>query len=165
LAPPSWPSVSLPQPIDVEVGSAPDAGLTWNIQQTTEFENVPFSLEQQETTGAITATVTDTRGTRVGWALSISGTDFVGATTDDTFSISNLRLTPGAVQVVSGQRDPLPVANGFALSGTPQRLFVAANGSGNGRYSMIVAGTLTIPGATVVDTYGATLTVSLDAAP
>jgi hypothetical protein len=152
-------------PIDVQVGAAPDAGLTWQASQTAEFPSVPSSFEAQTSTGAIAATVSDTRGTEAGWTLSVSGTDFVGQTTGRTIPIGNLTLTPGAVQVVAGDANPLPTVNTLTMSTAPQVLMVAAADTGAGRYTSVINGTITIPGNTLVDTYASTITVDLAAAP
>jgi hypothetical protein len=154
-------------PIDVQVGTAPDATLAYSMVMTSEFPAVPFSLDAQQSTGAIAVTVTDTRGTAQGWSLSVSATDFFPASTSNpmTIPIENLTAAPGPVSVVTGQPSPLPTANTFVMSESPQVLFTAAPGSGNGRYATVINGSLVIPGATRVDTYTSTITVSLISAP
>jgi hypothetical protein len=152
-------------PIDVEVGVAPEAALSWQVVETAPFGAVPSRFEAQTTSGAISATVADTRGTEAGWVLSVSGTDFVGDNTGRSFSIENLSITPGPVQVVAGDSDPLPTVTSLTMTSSPQVLMSAAPGTGAGRYSTLITGTLMIPGNTLVDTYTSILTVDLAAAP
>jgi hypothetical protein len=152
-------------PVDVEVGAAPGAGLRWTITINSEFPPVPSSFEAQTTSGSMTLTVEDTRGTEAGWVLTVSATDFIGQNSGRTFPAGNLVVSPGAVNVVAGDASPLPIVNGLTMSGTAQTLISAAASSGAGRYSVILTGTVTVPGNTLVDTYVSTITVDLATAP
>ncbi len=153
-------------PVDIEVGTAPGAGLSWSVAETSAAPPVAYSFESQSTTGAMTATVTDSRGTEQGWQVSVSAPDFAGvANPAYTIPIANFVLQPTTVNVVAGQAIPLPVANRLIMSATPQLLMSAARNSGAGRYSVLMTGVFTIPGGTPVDTYATTLTVALVSAP
>jgi hypothetical protein len=152
-------------PVDVVVGSAPGAGLSWTAAETSAFPDVPYSFEAQRVTGTMAVTVTDSRGTEAGWVATIASSDFVGAATGRTIPIGNLSLAAGPVQVITGQAAPLPVANSIVMSESPRTVFSAAPGSGSGRYGVSYTATLLIPGNTQVDTYATTLHVSLTAAP
>jgi hypothetical protein len=152
--------------IDVQIGTADDGGtLTFSFIQNIPFEDVPFSNNDQTVNGGMTVSVQDTRGLSQGWQLTISGTNFTSATSDDIIPVGNFVLDAGAVTVVSGRANPLPTVNDFTMSTTPNVLLNAASGSGNGRYSVPITGTLVIPGGTDIGLYSSTLTGNLTSAP
>jgi hypothetical protein len=152
--------------IDVRIGTAEDGGtLTFSFIQNIPFEDVPFSNNDQTVNGGMTVSVQDTRGLSQGWQLSISGTDFTSATSDDVIPVGNFSLDVGAVTVVSGRAEPLPTATDFVMGTGPTVMLNAPANSGNGRYSVPVTGTLVIPGGTDIGLYSSTLTGTLTSAP
>ena len=143
---------------------SPTAAFSWTIAESIPFKDLQYSFDPQTTTGAIT--VTDDRGTKAGWALYVSGTDFVGASTKDVIPIGNLALAEGSVQVLQGQTSPMPTTSSLAaVTGSPQLVMSAATGAGAGRYSVQFTGTLQVPAGQRVDTYSSTLTVNQTTAP
>jgi hypothetical protein len=152
-------------PVDVTVGTAPGAGLTWTAVETSPFPDVAYSFADQTVVGTTAITVTDSRGTGAGWTQTLSGTDFVGTNTGDMFPIENLVIIQGAVTVLTGDPTPLPVAASITVTESPQQVFVAPPGSGSGRYGVSATSTLLIPGNTQVDTYTSILHISLTSAP
>lgn len=152
-------------PVDVIVGTAPGAGLSWTAAETSPFQDVAYSFQDQTVTSTMAIAITDTRGTSAGWTTTVRGTNFVGAATGGIIPIGNLAIAAGPVQVITGQAAPLPVANSVTMSTTSQTIISAAPDSGSGRYGVTYTATLLIPGNTQVDTYASTITVGLTAAP
>lgn len=155
-------------PVDVVVGAPTGATISWTVTQTADWPAVESSLTDAQTVnGQMTVTVTDNRFNFRGWQLSISSKDFTPTTVGNPaiIPVENFALSSGAVTVLQGQAIPLPTANSFVLSEIDQVLFSAAQGTGSGRYSIPVTGSITIPANTPADTYASTIYVSLNAAP
>lgn len=154
-------------PVDVIVGAPEDAAISWSIVRTAPFTSVPASFDEDESvTGQMSVTVSDNRYTQRGWALSVSGSDFVGLETPtEGFNVGQLSFDASAVTVLNGQDEPVPVAESFTMTEAPQPLFHTPRGSGSGRYSTILTGTVVVPANTLADTYRSIITVTLNQAP
>ena len=135
------------------------------------FTPKPYSFTDQSTSGALTVTVTDTRGTAAGWNVNLDATDFGSG--GGSFSISNLSLTAGAVAGALFQ-DATASALGITASNaspvkktgvSTTKVLSAAVASGAGLFNLPMTGSLNIPGGTLVGTYTSTVTVSIASGP
>ncbi len=147
--------------------SAPSGGtLNWGITVPTGFTAVTGSLDSEGTSqGGLLLTVQDTRFTRVGWELSISGSDFTGITTGGTLAVGNFSVAPGKLTVLAGDTGVTPASGSIQLGSEGQSVISAAKGSGSGSYSLPLTGTMTVPANTMADTYVSTITVDQVSAP
>jgi hypothetical protein len=102
------------------------------------------------------ATVTDLRGTNVGWSLTGSSTDFTQGT--NTITRDNLAWTPSAAKV-SGSG--AVTAGAAADLGDTRTLCSAASGGSAGVFHCDAGLNLSIPDTTVPGEYRATLTLTL----
>jgi hypothetical protein len=140
-----------------------------------DFGGVPYSFQNQQANASLTVGVTDTRGSAAGWNVSLNATDFRNGDGSQFFGIGNLSLVAGT-QVgqpyISG--DPMPsTANMTAFSAAPvqktgdstTKIWSAAELAGAGKFELPMAGTLTVPGGTLVGDYTSVVTVSIISGP
>lgn len=152
-------------PVDVVVGVPANSALTWNLQQDGGFSAVTSSITDTGTSsGQLTLTVEDTRFTRQGWAISVSASDFVGAQSGESIPVGNFSLAPGAVTKI-GDQTLAPVPASIALNTDAQMVLGASAGSGSGRYTLPMTGTVTVPANVKADTYKTSITVTASTAP
>lgn len=140
-----------------------------------DFGGVPYSFQDQTATGSFTVGVIDTRGTAAGWNVTLNATDFKTGDSSQFFDISNLSLTAGAqigVPIASG--DPMPsTANMTPSSAAPvqetgtgtTKIWSAQALAGAGQFELPMAGTLKVPGGTLVGSYTSVVTVSIVTGP
>ncbi len=121
-----------------------------------------------ESTGSVTLTVDDARGTREGWSVSIQSGAFVYdgvATGDHDIVAENLSVTPGAPEMLAGE-SVVNVSAGTTGSLDSSRTVLSAPvGSGSGKYQQNLALTLAVPAYSPTGSYTATITVGTNAAP
>lgn len=152
-------------PADVEVVNNPQGGLEIFIDAA-DFDAVPYSLQDQQTNADIVVTVTDDRGSDLGWNVTISGTNFTDGT--NSFDVENLVLSsdatvtgnPGSPEGITATGGPVPEG--------PDSLKIASveRGGGTGEFTVTFSDSeLTIPGGTLVGEYQSTLTVSVATGP
>ncbi len=122
--------------------------------------------------------VTDNRGTKVGWTLSVTASDF---TTGDGRILKGAYITFNHANTYDANStgDAPTVEQSIALEqvGTPYPMMIAANGQGSATWGIYFAGgeddtgdysvTLSVPGEStkMADTYTSTLTWNLAETP
>jgi hypothetical protein len=125
-----------------------------------------------DTSGSLTLSVSDKRGTSAGWTVSVSSTDFVYSGSsfnadpipNTEFSITTANA-PGhsAGQAIDGTGGPFAVSGG---SLDQARTTIRANQTfGSGDYTQVLAVSLNIPALSQAGLYTATLTVATTQAP
>jgi len=133
------------------------------------FDSKRYSFDDQTSSGSLTVTVTDLRGTAAGWKVNLSAKNFTtGGTSAKTFGIGNLKLTPGAVASETNsfsRPSEIEVGAGFQVAGAETQILRAPAGEGDGEFSSVLAGSLNVPGGTLVGDYTSEVKVSIDAAP
>jgi hypothetical protein len=132
------------------------------------FGSVVYDFADQDTKGTLDVTVTDLRGTAPGWNVNLSASDFAtGDASPKTFGIGNLSLAPGAASATTkfSTTNGITPSGAIQVSSAPQPILTASAGSGDGEFTSTLAGTLKVPGGTLVGDYAAEVTVSIDAAP
>jgi len=128
---------------------------------------------QAATVALAPLTVTDLRGSGVGWTLSLQAPDFASGA-GRTLPFSGLQVAPGApTATASGSTSAgaLTVGAPGALGGTdttpgttlssPLTLLTARSGQGLGQYGTSAALTLTVPARAYTGSYSATLVLSV----
>jgi len=162
------PSVSTASSFTITPGDAP--GPTADVEIIAPIDPGAFSLAVAAPTTTLaggtvggtatgtlpTATVTDLRGTNVGWTLTGQLEDF--AQGSDTIANSNLAWTPAAAKV-SGSG--AVTAGAAADLGDTRTLCSAASGASAGTFTCDAGLTLTIPDNIPPGEYAATLTLTL----
>jgi hypothetical protein len=152
----------------VQITPVSGAGLSASITGVT-FPSVQYSFADTTRTGSFVISALDNRGTGLGWNIVLSATDFRNAGNTRSFSAGKLSLAVGAIAVDAGNPAiASPNQNVFPIttvSGTGQKIWNAAAGSGDGQYTLTSVGTLTVPGGTLVDTYSSVVTVSITSGP
>ena len=141
-------------PLSVSIAESPSGG----------FSDVSYNFDDQDSTGTLVVTVVDERGIASGWSVFVAADDFSG--TSGIVGIENLDLVPGVIDHQRGNIDlsgqqTFPVA---PMSSANTLLWSASEDFGDGDYDLPLAGTLTIPGGTLVGTYTSTLTVTINGA-
>ncbi len=139
------------------------------------FGGVPYSFQNQSTTGSLTVGVVDTRGSTAGWKVTLSASDFSTSDGALVFDISNLALIAGTqAGLPYSTGDPIPsTANMVGTSAAPvqetgvgsTKIWSAAVLAGAGRFNLPLAGTLIVPGGTLVGSYTSVVTVSIQSGP
>lgn len=155
-------------PVDVVVGSPANAGISWTVSVVSPWPDVVSNLdESQSTVGSFGVTVTDNRFNLRGWTFSVSADDFTGANPENstTIPVAGFSVDSGAVTALSANAGTMPTANDFVMSTTPKTLLSAPEGTGSGRYQVVVTGTIIIPANTPADTYSTTINIEMNAAP
>lgn len=156
-----------------QVDTSVDVGpMTMSVSTT----GLTASYVAGSATGTVTLVVDDPRELPAGWATSDGwyvsmgvASNFTGTGgNDDTLAATGLKVTGSTVTLVNGQDETLLglVSNNTVLGGATPAVLTAAIGEGNGRYSDVIALSLTVPAYTRPDTYSSTLTSTLtEAAP
>jgi hypothetical protein len=157
---------------DVDVKILPISGgtVTVAIAETTPFTDVTYNVSTAQTsTGSLTVTTTDDRGTGLGWNVTIGATDFarqIHTTVGHDITINNLTLTAGAPTRSSGVGTIPTATTSQTPVTTPQsQLWNAATNEGDGQFKLPLNGSLNVPAGTLVDTYKSTVTVNVTFAP
>lgn len=126
---------------------------------------IPYSNDDEVSTGTLSLTVDDSRGVGSGWAVSISSSNFIYDDTspigDDIPATGFQTSAFGTLAVNEGQAAPAPTAGaGGTLSGAVP-ILSAADGSGSGNYTQPFDVSLDIPAQSQAGVYIATLTVTV----
>lgn len=122
---------------------------------------VTINTTAQNGTGSLgTITVTDTRGTNVGWNLTATASNFTSGT--HTIAVTNFTINPsnGTLAVISGSGTGVSAGSSHIYTGTSDvaSLMTASSGNGNGQYTINPSLTLTVPVGSYAGTYTATIT-------
>lgn len=152
-------------PAVVEVEKNPDGELSIEISAA-DFEAVPYSLTDQTVDADIVVTVTDDRGSDLGWNVTIVGKDFTDGTS--TFDVENLVLSSETIVTGSpGSTQGITTSGGSVPEGPDSaKIITAETGSGTGQFTVTFEDSeLTVPGGTLVGEYESTLTVSVSTGP
>src|SRR5215218_3943306 len=92
--------------VDVKINPTGSGTVTVSIAETTAFNDVTYNVTTAQTsTGTLTVTTTDDRGTGLGWNVTIGATDFVRQdhpAVGHDIAINNLALNAGAPIRTSG---------------------------------------------------------------
>ena len=156
--------------VDVSINPTGTGTVTVSIAETTAFNDVLYNVTTAQTsTGVLTVTTTDDRGTGLGWNVTIGATDFVRQlhpTVGDDITIDNLTLNAGIPTRSSGVGAiPTDTTNQTPVTTTQSQLWDAATDEGDGQFKLPLNGSLNIPAGTLVDTYKSTVTVDVNFAP
>jgi len=156
-------------------GAAVVAGaLGVSAPTTLAFPAVALTGATQAATVALAPlTVTDLRGSGVGWTLGLQAPDFASGT-GHTLPFGGLQVAPGAPTATAsgstnaggltvGAIGPLggPDTTPGATLSSPLTLLTAPSGQGLGQYGTSAALTLTVPARAYTGSYSATLVLSV----
>ncbi|MFA4931015.1 MAG: WxL domain-containing protein [Patescibacteria group bacterium] len=113
-------------------------------------------------TGQLTTTVKDHRGTAVGWSQTASCTNFTSGT--NTIAVTNLTLNPQTIIPIGGSDLTgvnLGTPHTFTGPADITTIFQATSSHGSGRYQSESNLNLLVPKTTVVGQYTATMTITV----
>ena len=170
-------TLALGLPLGAAAQSAPQVTLDITGGQLTYALSsgmmTPISFDYSEpenaiTTGTVTLTVDDRRGTFEGWSIDIESTafDYAGeAPGNNDIPAANATVIPQSPSLVAGQGlDGVQMGTAGTL-GTKRTVISAVPGFGSGAFSQELEVQLHIPALSPTGTYTALLTVSTSAAP
>lgn len=154
---------------DVDIVVTSTGTLSVTVVETDAFNDVTYSFDTVTSNGELTITVTDARGTAVGWSFNLRGTTFTGTVSGpgDTFPITALALEHASTTALAGNTNVSGV-HGYDITSVAeagQQVASADEDFGNGIYALTYDGELTVPGDTLVDTYTTTITVEIPSGP
>lgn len=148
--------------------------LTASVANAT-MSSVAYSNTVGSSTGTLVLSVSDPRGTSVGWSVSIASSDFVWGGTNNlnahNIPASGFAITAVNTPVMTAGQAVDPVGGPRALSAAITTLdqartpIAASAGFGSGNYTQSLPVSLVIPAMSQTGTYTATLTVLTAAAP
>lgn len=118
----------------------------------------------QASTGSLgSVTVTDNRGTGMGWSVTAAVSDFSCCTPLKTITADNLQIDPGMLTAVTGKTAGVTAGNThkFSSSEDPATLMTAVTGSGMGSYRVTPSISLAIPPDAYAGTYTATIIITI----
>jgi hypothetical protein len=150
---------------EVTINANANGTLSVSLSVDRAFDEVTYNLtSNQPSTGSLTVTATDDRGTLAGWNVRVSGEDFAGdlrpGNPSNTIAIGNLNLSPG--QATTAGVGTLPsITTPVTASGSLQKIWQANAGEGDGVFVLPVGGNLNVPAGTLADTYESTITVDI----
>jgi hypothetical protein len=140
--------------------------------------DVEYDYVTHDVSGTMVLTADDSRGTSLGWSVSIQGSAFVYTGTAEggiDIPAANFALTSAEEPtLIEGQpvdstasTGPQIPIEGLAVGSldTPIKTIRATAAFGNGTYSQNLVVTLTIPGQSKIGTYTGTLTTTISATP
>jgi hypothetical protein len=136
--------------------------------------SIAYSNAAGSTTGTLTLTVDDPRGTSAGWNVTIQSGDFIyggaaNASAQDLPASGFAITTVNTPTVIAGQAvgvgGPLAVGAAAASLDVARTPIRANAGYGSGSYSQTLPVSLAIPALSQAGTYTATLTVSITSGP
>lgn len=138
-----------------------DSTTTAEIQMSTV--DVYFAPPAGATsTGNLTTTIKDHRGTAVGWSQTASCTDFASGA--NVIPVSNLTLDPQTISPI-GNSSAIGVALGathtFSGPADIATIIQAGPGNGTGRFQSDSVLQLLVPKTTPIGNYNATMTITI----
>ena len=154
-------------------------GLTASVADLT-LASIAYQNAAHDVTGTMIVTADDSRGTALGWSVTIQASDFVWAGTANggtDIPAANFALTSAQEPTwIAGQLipDPLVASTGpqipiegiaFGSLATPLKTIRATAAYGAGTYGQRLGVTLSIPAMSRVGTYTGTLTTTISATP
>jgi putative surface cell wall-binding protein len=151
-------------------------GLTASVANFA-FPSVAYQNEAHDVSGTMVVTADDSRGTSLGWSVTVQGSAFVyaGALVGTNIPAANFALTSAAEPVlVAGQVVDLTASTGpqipiegivYGSLASPLKTIRATAAYGAGTYTQDLGVTLTIPAQSKVGTYTGTLTTTISATP
>ncbi len=158
--------------LDITAGGGLSASVADLILPSVQYENATHDV-----TGTMVLTADDSRGTSLGWSVTIMASDFVytGAAGGIDIPAANFALTSAEQPTwIAGQVVDLTASTGpqipiegivWASLAAPLKVIRATASYGNGTYAQNLGVTLTIPGQSKVGTYTGTLTTTISATP
>ena len=150
--------------VNVRVSAPANASISATITGG-RFSDVAYRTgnSEQNATGSIVITATDTRGVGSGWTVSLSGNGPF-TTGDSSFALDKFGLPAGSVQGKDKANGKGITAQALgSVSTTPQTVMVAQRKSGMGVFDDTINGTIKVPDGTLVGDYKTTLTVAITA--
>lgn len=135
---------------------------------------IAYSNSAGSTSGSLTLSVNDPRGTSAGWNVTLQSGDFIygGAPNANAqnipaggFAITAVNTPTMTAGQAVGVGGPLAVASGAASLDAARTTIRANAGFGSGAYSQTLPVSLAIPAMSQAGTYTATLTVSVTSGP
>lgn len=155
----------------VAISSDPNQNFLAVTITNASFGSKAYSFVDQTAVGSLLVTATDSRGTATGWNVTLSASDFVSG--PNTFDIHFLSLSAGTPNAVLSGGTTGTMSGVNATSAAPvqetgtstTKILAAGAGSGSGQYSLPMAGSLTIPGGTLVGNYASTVSVAIVSGP
>ncbi len=151
-------------------------GLSASVANLT-LPSVAYENATHDVTGTMVVTADDSRGTALGWSVTIQASDFVytGANAGTDIPAANFALTSAEQPtLIAGQPVSLVASTGpqipiegivWGSLAAPLKVIRATAAFGNGTYAQNLGVTLTIPGQSKVGTYTGTLTTTISATP
>jgi hypothetical protein len=153
-------------------------GLSASVANLT-FPSVAYENAAHDVTGTMVLTADDSRGTALGWSVSIQVSAFVytGAAGGTDIPATDFALTSAEQPtLVAGQAIPDPLVDStgpqipiegiaFGPLDAPIKTIRATAAYGDGTYAQNLGVTLTIPGQSEVGMYTGTLTTTISATP
>lgn len=150
-------------------------GLTASVSDL-NLPSVAYSNAARDVSGTMVITADDSRGTGLGWSVTVQGSAFVytGTAGGSNIPATAFALTSAQQPVhVAGQAVSLTAATGpqippeiiYGSLALPIKTIRATATYGAGTYSQDLFVTLTIPGQSQVGTYTGTLTTTISATP
>ena len=132
------------------------------------FQNVTLNGADQDTTAALDAfSVTDARGTGVGWHVTAQATQFANAGATRSLAAGSLEMSePTVAANGTTSSDPTVAVGPYTIDNGAVSIASAALNEGMGTYDFgATTLTLAVPAETYVDTYLSTVTISQITAP
>jgi hypothetical protein len=135
----------------------------------TNFGNLPYSFSDQwARNGAIALNVTDLTGDAGGWQVTVTISDFIGQTRSaEVIPSENLNITDFTINPTDDSSQPVSTTNMTPVSAetSPQLVWTADPGYGQGSYVLNMSADLLVPGRTTAQTYTSTGTVTIVTGP
>lgn len=138
--------------------------LTLNNSPVATISAVTLEGVSQSSNGSLgPITVIDNRGTGAGWSVTASVSDFTCCEPTRTIPVTNLKVDPGLLTVVSGKSSGVSAGDSRnILSPTDNfTLITAVTDGGLGSYQVRPSISLSIPGDAYAGTYTATLVITV----
>ncbi len=151
-------------------------GLTASVANLT-LPSVAFQNAAHDVTGTMVLTAEDSRGTSLGWSVTIQASAFVWVGTPAggtnipaadfalTSAAQPTMLLGQAVSLTAATGPQVPPTSPLGTLDTARKTLMATAAYGNGKYSQDLGVTLTIPAQSQAGTYTGTLTTTISATP
>lgn len=133
--------------------------LSISTPSSASLSSVTLSSSVVNGTGSLgTITVTDQRGTLVGWSLTATSTNFVSG--GNSILVTNFNIVPGSVTLVQGPANDATAGSSHTFTSTSDAttLMSATSTHGSGIFSVTPSLTLSVPVGSYAGSYTATIT-------